>query len=525
MTEEEKARAAIARMQAEASDALSRAQSAEERATKAEQAIAEQRAAMAKLTEQFEAQRLAAAESAAGTVRELDFYVARADELERTMDPRSYAGKRGEGAVVRMVGAQVRSPDGGTVWRPGLLDDVQARSKEQIELQRAHLQWRMVRGVMGHSTPIADAAFADAARACGEAVERGIFAGSAGIGLEWAPINYAPELERRIGATVGLRSVLMQRVVAPGRSTSVPQMTSEPQFYDESVPTMSDPAGVPVSSFATAERQIVTKAIAARLQAAREAIEDSALAWAVEAQDSLVRAWAFQTEDSIVNGDTAGTHQDAIASWNARGRLAGLNAALDHRRRFLGLRATAFDVGGARTPDQGSVQSYAGISALLSLIGPDAMIPTELQGSRSVVVAVSWEVYQVLLGLSEFQTWEKVGPNASILTGFLGNLAAGGVPMPNMVGLLRGTIPVLVTDAITADLASTGLYTGSGAKSGVLVFDRSRFEFVQKSGTEVVFTDNPNNDTRTLIMRNRQADIVRKFPSETAPVAFGRNWL
>ena len=39
-------------------------------------------------------------------------------------------------------------------------------------------------------------------------------------------------------------------------------------------------------------------------------------------------------EDVIFNGDTAATHQDTIASWNARGRwgTVGLGTSLDHRR-------------------------------------------------------------------------------------------------------------------------------------------------------------------------------------------------
>ena len=511
----ERAREGLAKIQREAADAIARAESAEARAKAAEAAIETTRAAVDKLSEAFEAEKLRAVESATGTVRELDYYVARADELAGAADAGAYA-RSANAPTIRMIGSRVRTADGGYVYHPGLLDDVQARSEEQIELQRAHVTARLAGAAMGGRIPAQAAAdVRRAARRCGEHIER-IFAANAGGGLEWAAIQYAPELERRQMAKVGLRSMLPQRIVAPGRSTSVPQLTGLVQFYDESVPSSNDPAGVPFSTIGTNERSIVTKSLACRVQSDRKMDDESAIDFASTVQQLMVEQWAFQCDDSIVNGDTASPHQDAIATWNPRSRLSSIVTSADHRARYLGLRAAAFDVGGTRTPDQSGTQTYAGISALVDLVGSE---------NADGVIVVSWEVDRKMLLFSEFKTWDSVGAFASILTGRLGALAPNGVPLPNIVGMWEGTMPVVISDALTADLATTGLYTGSGAKSGVLVFDRSRFEFVQQSGTEVASVINPMNNTRSLVMRNYQADIARRFPSETAPVAFGRNWL
>ena len=75
-------------------------------------------------------------------------------------------------------------------------------------------------------------------------------------------------------------------------------------------------------------------------------------------------------EDCMINGDTAGTHQDTIASWNIRERWgsSGLGTSADHRRTFLGLRA-ALDKG---TGDN-SAFSFANFLAVSASMGELAM--------------------------------------------------------------------------------------------------------------------------------------------------------
>jgi hypothetical protein len=73
-----------------------------------------------------------------------------------------------------------------------------------------------------------------------------------------------------------------------------------------------------------------------------------------------------------------------------------------------------------------------------------------------------------LLGLDDFKTLDAYGQLATRITG---NISG---PLPNQVGTIDG-VPVVVSWLLTDDLAASGLYTGSGAKTGVVTVSRARF--------------------------------------------------
>jgi len=87
------------------------------------------------------------------------------------------------------------------------------------------------------------------------------------------------------------------------------------------------------------------------------------------------------------------------------------------------------------------------------------------------VLIVSPEVmYEHLMALEQVITLEKFGPNATILNGQLGSIF--------------GT-PIVVSRYLSSDLAATGLYTGSGTTSGMLMVSRESWQIFNRRGVQI----------------------------------------
>lgn len=157
----------------------------------------------------------------------------------------------------------------------------------------------------------------------------------------------------------------------------------------------------------------------------------------------------------MMNGDTTATHQDAIASWNLRSRwgASGLGGSADHRRGFLGFRALAADR--SLTVDLTAAQTAAGVMG--SVVGAMG----ELAASDIALITSPEVLYKKLMVDSNVLTVDKMGNRATIMTGQLASI---------------GGHPLFSSRWMGADLASTGLFTNSGALSGLVAVSRSEWK-------------------------------------------------
>lgn len=157
-------------------------------------------------------------------------------------------------------------------------------------------------------------------------------------------------------------------------------------------------------------------------------------------------------EMMMLHGDTAGSHQDTIANWTmgsryTAGDLAGSESPLTA---WLGFRARAFDAsatvagGGAFT----ATTHFSAINAM-GANGAGARMAVGLKG-----------FYTQLLANSLFTTYDKAGAAATLLTGALGQV---------------GDTPVILTDFLAGEYASTGLYTGSGTTNTFVYYNPAKF--------------------------------------------------
>ena len=116
----------------------------------------------------------------------------------------------------------------------------------------------------------------------------------------------------------------------------------------------------------------------------------------------------------------------------------------------------------SNTVDQGSTETFAGLMSTRGTLDS----PHGVDGDLCVIVSPE-RYLDVLVTMAEVKSLSDFGPNYTALSGQVAAI---------------GGMPVIVSEFVTADLAATGLYTGSGATSGWLIVNRSRFRMGRLGG-------------------------------------------
>jgi len=346
-------------------------------------------------------------------------------------------------------------------------------------------------------TPYLDEMLRDAMSSGPEILSR-IFADNAGSGAEWIPNNTFAELEREMQFQTGAHSVFADRPMTQS-AMKLPYQEGNLRPYIGAVPTTNDPANYTLSDRTTRENTLSVVTLAVATQVDRDASEDSIIAVVPEISGDIASAFSFGYDDIVMNGDTAGTHQDAIATWNTRGiwGAAGLGGADDHRRAGMGLRARAQNLG--TNVDSTAAQTSAGFRTVMKTLGAEYFSKMNTTGSLKWFVSPEFFL-GTMLGFTDLITWDQAGPNATILTGLLGGRKG---PSPGSVGFLYN-VEVILTPFLTADLAATGLYTGAGATNTAVVCDVADFEWRTRLGLQLETDTNIRNNTVTTVARTRR---------------------
>jgi hypothetical protein len=405
--------------------------------------------------------------------------IQRAIAESQTRDVGSVGGKdselrkyvRADGSV-QLRSGKVRAEFAGKVHEieaPGLLDDAN-RTPAQEDLQRAIERRNLARLVLrpGTSTPHLDAEVARAAMAMPAEIRRVIepsiramYDGS-NVGAELIDDGFVPSIYRAFEVPRGLAAAFAD-VQVSNETFSRPKVTSGARPYKKGDISNDNPAAFTPSTPATDTASFTVPALAVRVLVGEHFAEDSALAAIPYVQEEIRRALEDGYEDCMINGDTAATHQDAIATWNIRSRwgASGLGGSADHRRTFLGLRAKAYDA--SNTTDQSAAQTAAGFLADMATLSERAV--------SGLVCVVSPEyLIAKMMDWDEVQTVEKFGPGATILSGQIASVFG---------------VPVVVSRFMSSDLAATGLYTGSSSYTGKLLVDRSAWSHYTRRGAMV----------------------------------------
>lgn len=447
-----------------------------------------------------------------------------------TITPNGQRARRGawegfNGARVNLGSYQrsVELPNGdrASVVEWGLLDDPSVADAWQLELQKmittrslARFAMKMTAAKSGRnsfrpSTPSLDAQVYLHLLKCPNPVLRAgldahfkAFHDAAGSGAEWIPDTFVPDLYREFQIPRGLRA-LFSVVEITGNTVLRPKVTRGCRPYRKGQITQDDYRHYTGSTPQTADATISMEGLACRVAADDSALEDSALVAAQIIRAEIVDALDSGFEDAYINGDTAATHQDAISSWNIRDRWgsSGLGGSADHRTGILGLRARAFDVAasGAVT-DLAGTMSVANWQAMRSKLGERGMSRIFGVTSPEALIVDFMTVAQVL-------TVDTAGADAVINTGALASFVG---------------VPLYLSRFVSADLAATGLYTGSGSTTSAIIADAEALQRYVRRGTTIEVDKDITSGAVNFVATARET-LDSPDASGTANVSLGYN--
>ena len=328
------------------------------------------------------------------------------------------------------------------------------------------------------------------------------FNDNSGVGAEWIPDQFAANLYYNIEEQSQLPRVVadnLQKQAVERNTILIPRLNRGGRPYLKGSVSNDNPAQYTASTITTSQKSISIKGLASRFIIDDAAAEDSAIAVIPSLQRQIVADLNDAMEDALINGDDSATHQDAIADWNIRSRWGtspALGGSSDHRRMFKGMRKQAFDR-----------SSTADLSALTfeKLLGLKAQMG-ELAMQDVVIFASPEAVLANLLALDEVLTVDKFGPQATIRTGQIANIAG---------------MPIIMSRFMGADLADSGLYVdNTGDKTGLLMAHAPSWTIFERRGI-LVETDRKIDVGATEIVATMRATFDTLDLDATKNVAFG----
>ena len=414
------------------------------------------------------------------------------------------------GEVVRLWGGPV-SYRGQEIGRmPGLLDSTETYGNWHAEVKAARkaIQFTVATKAGRHEDPCSLAVWRAHApksfhrlcyllqqsapdairRVAGPMVEK-IFSNVSGSGASFIPTEMLiPELEKDLKySSFALSSDNIERRAMDTAVVTLPFVSGIGRPYKYGAGSTVPAVDFNESGITDASRTITPSGLAHYTLVDRDAVEDSIVAAIPELQAMIVRSLTLAREDAFVNGDTTSTHQDAIASWNPNSMWSsttGAGGSSDHRRAFYGLRAIAFDIGATAKLDVSTSFTTANLLALAGKMSP----PHGVEGDLMLIAG--YDAYlSKILGLTEVLTLDQYGTGASILTGEVARI---------------GPWSVVRTPFLAAEMAATGLYTGSGALSTMVGVNRSRYRIYQRRGAMVELQNQIRSNSTDLVAHMRE---------------------
>ena len=386
-----------------------------------------------------------------------------------------------EDGSVRLKSEDTRSK----AHMPGLLSDAPV-CDWQADLQEAVSDYTLVKTLSSRdAAPKCLARVKEIARKAPVEVQR-IFADSGTIGAEWIPEEMLPALERNLTAQRRVAAAF-DTMTLPNSTTLLPYLDTGFRPYIKAAAVTDDPAQYTSSSMVTAQRTITATGFAVRAQVSDDAEEDSIIAVLPTVRQELITALVDGEEDAILNGMT-GTHADtALAAWNIRSRwgASGLGGSADHRRAWFGLRHRAFNAAYANNKvSRSSIDADTLLADRATLDSPHGV-------DGSLIIITSPEAYfKHFLAISEVQTMEKF-PQPTIVSGQLGQIYG---------------MPIILSEFMSADLQSTGLYTSAGGgTTGMLMVNRDRYKIGQLRNATIEVDKDITRGTHQMVATVREA--------------------
>lgn len=279
------------------------------------------------------------------------------------------------------------------------------------------------------------------------------------------------------------------------RTVNVPKLSGSVDFHRQTLSATEAGTASTESRQATTEITLTLKTLIANIP-----IGNYLIAYGVEGllavlRDDIASRLAFNEQSLFINGDTETTIADNInGAYNASTNTAGISTTSgseknDYLLEFDGLRKSA----GATAVSVSGTFALSHLRQAISNLG----VYSDNRDDLALIVPRNLEVQ--LLGLTELQTVDKYGPQATILSGELGRIYG---------------IRVFSTGVIPTNLNYAGVFDGTTTSQTVALLIHTRSPLIgnptdAERRFNMGFEDEPRKDRFVLIPRQDVAFGVR----------------
>ena len=280
-----------------------------------------------------------------------------------------------------------------------------------------------------------------------ESIGRALDSDTAGAGGELTFTGETSEMWRDVHLATSVVS-LFGSIMMPADPFQIPYDFGDVNWY------RGTPNVAPTSSTPGTGRQTLTAAgLAAMIEWSYDLDEDAVIAVLPELRATLIRNAAEVLDDVVLNGDISDDATNINADGATAGALSG-SAGQDHYLVFDGLIHIPLVDNTNQGNDHNGAVSDDMFNEVRAKLGKYGVRPSECAFVMDI------NTYIRALSIENFRTVEKLGPNATLLTGQLGDIE--GIPIIVSEQMLR---------ADTDGKVSSG---GNGTDTGrVLVVNRN----------------------------------------------------
>lgn len=284
-------------------------------------------------------------------------------------------------------------------------------------------------------------------------------------GGTWVPTGIGADMHEKVRAA-GKVAALFDRIDIPTNPWKWPIEGGDATAYRVAEPTGDTESKFTASTSGTAAATFDAEIFGVRQLMSRSLDADSALAILPFLQRKTIQAFVDAEEKAVLDGDTDGTHQDSDI---AASTTAAVTAWDGLRKRGL-----------AETTQAITTTTASNLALLRKSMGKWGVNPADL----AFIVGVS--SYLALQSDTNMLTVDKMGPNATILSG--------------QVGSLYG-VPVIVSEWVRENLNASGVYDGiTATKTYALCVNRREWAFGQRMAMDIETDDSIYRETFQRVM-------------------------
>jgi HK97 family phage major capsid protein len=330
-----------------------------------------------------------------------------------------------------------------------------------------------------------------------DTVKRALDSTTSGSGDELVPTAELPELWADVNLATSIKS-LFRNIQMPTNPFDVPLELGDVNWYRGT-------ANVAATStdLSTSKRTLSATEFVAVVAWAYDLDEDAVIAMLPEVRATLVKNTAEVQDSVILNGDTTDDGTSLNNDGGSSGDVSG-TAGLDHYLAFDGLRHIPLIDNTGQGNNHSAVVSIDMFNEIRTKMDKYGVRPSEL------VWIMDLNTYIRSLSITNFQTLDKFGPQATILTGQLGAVEG---------------IPVIVSEQMAlADTDGKVTKGGNSADTGtVLCVNRSQYWIGSRRELLVEVERDVQKRQTVMVVSFRMAFDGRNTNSSDAAIAMQYN--